>query len=174
MQRHALRVRICCFVAILAVTGLTGCTGRVNPAGPSLPSGAGTSPGTVAAPVTGSPALAPLRAASEREDSIAQISAAHLTPADVTNRGWSCFQPLPDRIVCSHPNQGFPTVGFPPPDDRPASFTFAVFDASGRFVGTEVLLRTDLYNGQRCESTGQTYDFVSVIGFYECVHTRGR
>ena len=174
MQRHALRVRISCFVAVLAVTGLAGCTGRVNPAGPSLPSGAETSPGTVAAPAGGSPALAPLRVASEREDSIAQISAAHLTPADVTNRGWSCFQPLPDRIVCSHPNQGFPTVGFPPPDDRPASFTFAVFDASGRFVGTELLLRTDLYNGQRCESTGQAYDFVTVIGYYECVHTRGR
>ena len=174
MQRHESRVRLFCFVAVLAVTGFAGCTRRVNPAGPSLLSGAGTSRETVAAQGIESPALAPLRLASEREDSIAQISAARLTPADVTNRGWSCFQPLPDRIVCSHPNQGFPTVGFPPPDDRPASFTFAVFDAGGRFVGTEVLLRTDIYNGQRCESTDKAYDFVTVIGYYECVHTRGR
>jgi hypothetical protein len=97
-----------------------------------------------------------------------------LTPADLTNRGWTCFRPpVGDRIVCSRPNQGFPTVAIPPPDDRPATFTFFFFDAAGRFVGTELLIRTDLYNGQKCESTGEPYVFVPFIGYYECVHTTG-
>jgi len=76
--------------------------------------------------------------------------------------------------VCSHPNQGLPPFADPPPADRPASFSFLIFDGTGSFVGTEVLLRTDLYKGQVCESTGQPYDFVEVIGYYECVHTAGR
>ena len=96
------------------------------------------------------------------------------TSTDLTSRGWTCFTPpVPNRIVCSHPNQGFPTVGNPPPQDRPATFTFWVFDGSGAFTGTELLIRTDLYNGQRCESTGAPYSFVPVIGYYECIHTPG-
>ena len=87
---------------------------------------------------------------------IAQASAGHLSPAILTSRGWTCFEPIPNRIVCSHPNQGFPTFGDPPPDDRPASFSFFIFNSTDRFVGTELLLRTDLYKGQVCESTGVT------------------
>jgi hypothetical protein len=102
-------------------------------------------------------------------------SAGHITPAALTDRGWTCFTPpVPNRIVCSRPNQGFPTVGNPPPGDRPATFTFFVFDGAGRFVGPEFLIRTDLYHGQVCESTGQPYVFVPVIGYYECVHAAGR
>ena len=44
---------------------------------------------------------------------------------------------------------------------------------NNRYVGTELLLRTDLYNGQLCESTGEKYSFVEVIGYYECIHTTG-
>lgn len=108
-------------------------------------------------------------------DPAALAAASRLTPEDLTARGWTCFAPpVPNRIVCSRPNQGFPTVGDPPPADRPASFTFLVFDGAGRFVGTETLIRTDLYNGQLCESTGEPYVFVPVIGYYECVHTTGQ
>ena len=100
---------------------------------------------------------------------------ANVTPAKLTERGWTCrVPPVPNRIVCSPPNQGFPTLGTPPPADRPASFTFFIFDSTDRFVGTELLLRTDLYKGQLCESTGEPYDFVPVIGYYECIHTVGR
>jgi hypothetical protein len=99
----------------------------------------------------------------------------HPTPTDLTSRGWTCFTPpVPNRIVCSRPNQGLPTVGNPPPQDRPATFTFWLFDASGVFTGTELLIRTDLYKGQLCESTGAPYVFVPFIGYYECVHTPGR
>jgi len=99
----------------------------------------------------------------------------HPTPTDLTSRGWTCFTPpVPNRIVCSRPNQGLPTGGNPPPQDRPATFTFWVFNASGFFTGTELLIRTDLYNGQLCESTGAPYVFVPFIGYYECVHTPGQ
>lgn len=107
--------------------------------------------------------------------SVAQISAGHVTPSALTARGWTCFTPpVPNRIVCSRPNQGFPTVGDPPPEDRPATFTFFAFDGAGRFVGPEFLIRTDLYHGQTCEATGQPYVFVPFIGYYECVHVAGR
>ena len=38
----------------------------------------------------------------------------NLTPADFQARGWECRNsPVPGRVVCSQPNQGFPLV--PPP-----------------------------------------------------------
>ena len=172
MQRHASRLRICLSL-VLALTGLSACAESVNPVRPSLLSGTETA-ATAGMPAPALPGRATFQLGSEHTNAIAQASAGHRTPTDLTNRGWSCFEPIPNRIVCSHPNQGFPTVGTPPPDDRPASFTFLVFDGTSRFVGTELLLRTDLYNGQRCESTGQPYDFVTVIGYYECIHTTGR
>ena len=99
---------------------------------------------------------------------------AHPNPTELETHGWTCFQPpVPNRIVCGRPNQGRPTIGNPPPEDRPATFTFLVFDGSGLFVGTELLIRTDLYNGQLCESTNQPYIFRALIGYYECVRTIG-
>ena len=152
MQNTRSRARLGCVVAILGLIGAaTGCGDTANPVRPTAPAGA-----------------------SGIETLAAQPSGAALSPTDLENRGWACFPPpVPNRIVCSRPNQGFPTVGNPPPADRPASFTFLVFDGNGRFTGTEVLIRTDLYAGQLCESTGQPYVFVPVIGYNECVHTVG-
>jgi len=100
---------------------------------------------------------------------------ASLTPVELTARGWTCrVPPVPNRIVCSRPNQGFPTLGTPPPADRPVGFTFLVFDGSGAFIGTEISIRTDIYNGQICESTGQPYILRTMIGYYECIHTVGQ
>ena len=138
-----------------------GCGGRANPVGPSEEVGASnvleTRSDGAALPggVLGAAAAGPL------------------SPAHFEARGWSCFQPLPSRIVCSGPGQGFPEFVPPPgepPDDRPATFTFLVFDAAHRFVGTETLIRTDLYRGQICASTDAPYDLVPPIGYYECVH----
>ena len=124
-----------------------------------------TAPSDPAPSLVSDTGVAPATAATTR----------HPTPTDLTSRGWTCFTPpVPNRIVCSRPNQGFPTVGNPPPQDRPATFTFWVFDGSGVFTGTELLIRTDLYKGQLCESTGAPYVFVPFIGYYECVHTPGR
>ena len=67
-----------------------------------------------------------------------------LSPQDLVARGWACrpVPSLPTWTQCSHPNQGFPMI--PPPDDRPPSFTFLLWDG-GNFFGQTVLLRTDLY-----------------------------
>jgi hypothetical protein len=165
MHNPSSRARISFTLAVLGLIGVTGCGQSVSPTRPTPVSGvaAVAVPTAPATPETStSPAL------------VAQASAGHLSPTDLTNRGWSCFEPIPNRIVCSHPNQGFPTVGNPPPADRPPTFSFFIFSSTGAFVGTELLLRTDLYHGQTCESTDGPYDFVPVIGYYECIHTTGR
>ena len=159
MEWQTSRIRICEAAAFLVLIGaVTGCSDGGNPLGPS-----GQSRGSAAATM----------AAPSQPTSLAPGAPANLSPADLTNRGWTCFQPPdPDgRIVCSRPNQGVPSI--PPPEDRPATFTFFIFTPNNRYVGTELLLRTDLYNGQLCESTGEKYSFVEVIGYYECIHTTG-
>jgi hypothetical protein len=153
--------------ALGAATMTAGCGG--SPTRPSA-AAARVPAGTIAAAAPGDLASGPADQIAVK----ALPSAARLSRAEVEQRGWTCFvTPVPDRVVCSRPNQGFPTIGDPPPPDRPASFTFLVFNAAGQFRGTELLLRTDLYSGQVCESTGAPYDFVPVIGYYECVHTIG-
>lgn len=103
----------------------------------------------------------------------AQAGAASVNPTDLIDQGWLCRpSPVPDLIGCSHPNQGFPSLSAPP-EDRPATFTLLAFDGAGHFVGTWILLRADLYHGQRCESTEEPYIFRSLIGYYECLHTAG-
>jgi hypothetical protein len=135
----------------------------------AIVAGCGRSPTSPPAP------LAPTRTAGSVAGTTAQLaSAEHLNPTELQARGWICFRPpVANRIVCGRPNQGRPTIGNPPPDDRPATFTFLVFDGGGLFVGTELLIRTDLYNGQLCESTGQPFIFRALIGYYECVRTIG-
>ena len=141
------RVRICFAVAALGVISVAaGCGESANPVRPTQVSDAGTAAASATTAASKPAADVSL---------IAEASAGHLSPSVLTSRGWACFEPIPNRIVCSHPNQGFPTLGDPPPADRPASFTFFIFDSTDRFVGTELLLRTDLYKGQLCESTGE-------------------
>lgn len=160
MQKTSSGARVCLTLAALGLAGVAvGCGERGSPASPSPAVAALTSSWAGAA---GMPSLD------------ASASAEHLNPTELENRGWSCFAPpVPNRVVCSRPNQGFPTVADPPPANRPASFTFLVFNLAGQFVGTEVLIRTDLYQGQSCESTGEPYVFVPVIGYYECIRTVG-
>jgi hypothetical protein len=168
MQKQTSRVRICGAVAVLGLTSVVvGCSESANPVRPSLLSDAGT----IAATAT---TAAPASAANVTVIPQA-LAAAPLSPTDLENRGWTCFEPpLPgtNKILCSRPNQALPMLGSP--DDRPATLTFLVFDGTGSFVGTQLLLRTDLYNGQLCESTGALYEFRAAIGYYECVHTAGR
>jgi hypothetical protein len=157
MRRPASPLRVTIGILAIGLSGATaGCGGSPSPIRPSH----------VQASSTG----ASLPGAAE----IAQAGGV-LTPEDLTSRGWTCFQPpIPNRIVCSHPNQGLPVVGDPPPADRPASYSLFRFDGSGRFVGPVLLIRTDLYNGQLCESTGEPYVYVPIIGYYECLHPGGR
>ena len=137
----------------------------------------GGSPNAVR-PSAAAAALPPAGGASARPAAAVVASAAGgvLTPEDLTSRGWTCFQPpvVPLRTICSHPNQGLPVVGNPPPADRPATYNLFRFDETGAFVGSVHLIRTDLYHGQPCEPAGGPYVLVPIIGYYECVHPGGR
>jgi hypothetical protein len=119
------------------------------------------------------PTVAAAEATGAAGASAASMAMENLTPADLEERGWDCralpFNPT--LVTCSRPNQLHPLAlpGPPPPDDRPASITLLVFD-NGVFVGTSVLIRSDLYHGQPCRSTGSAYTFIPRIGFYECLH----
>lgn len=118
-------------------------------------------------------AARPTTVESTAADSPVTTQAASFSPADFVARGWDCHPAptLPSRVTCSPPNQVHPVLlpGPPPPADRPATLKLFVFD-SGVFVGTTLLIRSDLYNGQQCSSTGEAYRFLARIGYYECRH----
>ena len=118
----------------------------------------------------GSPTAPSTAAATPSQPELA--IAAGLTPTDLAARGWNCGPtPFATTIGCSQ--KDFPTPGNPPPADRPASFTALLFTADEAFIGTVTLIRSDLYHGQKCESTGEPYILRTFVGYYECLHTVG-
>ena len=94
---------------------------------------------------------------------------------DFKAHGWNCRTPAPGVVVCSPPGQPLPAVAIPPaqpPADRPPTVMLKrwrddVFDAN------VLLIRPEIYTGQHCESTGQPYLYVTVLGYFECAHTVG-
>jgi hypothetical protein len=76
-------------------------------------------------------------------------SATGVSPAQLTAAGWTCIQPrlFPTLLLCAPPGAGLPplpgTTGFA---DRAPSYKFQVFaSATGEHLGTELLLRPDIY-----------------------------
>ena len=121
-----------------------------------------------------SPTAAPTIVESETaSESRIMTQAAGLAPEDLVARGWDCRPApgIPTLLTCSPPNQTHPILlpGPPPPEDRPATLTLLVFE-NGVFVGTTLLIRSDLYHGQECRSTGAPYRYIARIGYYECRH----
>jgi hypothetical protein len=97
------------------------------------------------------------------------------TPDELKARDWTCVvPPTPNRIACLPPKQSFPVFGNPPPVNRPPGYLIWLFDGAGNFLGHEKLIRTDLYQGQPCESTGLEWGFRSGIGYYFCLITTGK
>ena len=129
--------------------------------------------GLIASGCSGSTtAPSPSRSAGGADTQVV-IQQPNLSIEDLVSRGWDC-RPAPFRptvVTCSHPNEPHPVSlpGPPPPPDRPASIQLLVFE-NGVFVGTSVLIRSDLYHGQPCSSTGGPYTFIGRIGYYECRH----
>jgi hypothetical protein len=76
-------------------------------------------------------------------------SADGVTPAQLTAAGWTCIQPrlIPTLLLCAPPGAGLPPLpGTPGFADRLPSYEFLVFEfATGAFLGTEQLLRPDIY-----------------------------
>ena len=86
-----------------------------------------------------------------------------VTPAQLTAAGWTCIQPHNNLalLLCAPPGVDLPPLpGSPGFADRLPSYEFLAFEfATGAFIGTEHLLRPDIYEqGQpRCpqQSGGQ-------------------
>jgi hypothetical protein len=90
-----------------------------------------------------------------------------LTPAELRERGWSCRLTPVGSTACSPPGRGLPVFGAP--QDRPPSYLVHVFDtATSEYLGFGRMIRTDLYAGQTCPSTGSAYTQLPHIGYYEC------
>jgi hypothetical protein len=72
-----------------------------------------------------------------------------LTPDQLTAAGWTCIQPRldPTLLLCAPPGVGLPPLpGTPGFADRAPSYEFLVFEfATGAFIGTQHLLRPDIY-----------------------------
>lgn len=90
-----------------------------------------------------------------------------LSPAELMERGWSCRTTPVGTTACSPPGRGLPVFGAP--EDRPPSYHVHVFDtATSGYLGFGRMIRTDLYAGQTCPSTGLAYTHLPHIGYYEC------
>lgn len=74
-----------------------------------------------------------------------------VTPTRLSAVGWTCIQPRldPTLMLCTPPGVGLPPLpGTPGFDDRAPSYDFLVFEfPTGAFIGTEHLLRPDIYEG---------------------------
>jgi hypothetical protein len=72
-----------------------------------------------------------------------------VTPGQLTRAGWTCIQPRvdPTLLLCAPPGVGLPPLpGTPGFADRAPSYEFLVFEfATGAFIGTQHLLRPDIY-----------------------------
>lgn len=72
-----------------------------------------------------------------------------VTPPQLSAAGWTCIQPLlfPTQMLCVPPGVGLPPLpGTPGFEDRAPAFQVLVFDyATGAFIGTQHLLRPDIY-----------------------------
>jgi hypothetical protein len=79
----------------------------------------------------------------------APSSAEGVSPSQLTQAGWTCIQPRADltRLICAPPGVGLPPLpGTPGFADRAPSYEFLVFEfATGAFIGTQHLLRPDIY-----------------------------
>jgi hypothetical protein len=72
-----------------------------------------------------------------------------ITPGQLSAAGWTCIQPRidPTLMLCAPPGVGLPPLpGTPGFEDRAPSYEFLVFEnATGAFIGTQHLLRPDIY-----------------------------
>lgn len=80
-----------------------------------------------------------------------------LTAAQLQAQAWTCvLVPVENLLHCRNP-------GSEPLVAGPTQLDFLVFDASGAtFLGTEHLIRSDLYHGQPCNGTPTgLYEFMT-------------
>ena len=116
--------------------------------------------------------LAPSALAGAGETGAVMAEGHRLTPAELIERGWSCRVTPAGTTACSPPGRGLPVFGAP--EDRPPSYLVHVFDTvTSEYLGFGRMIRTDLYQGQICPSTGAAYTHLALIGYYECFNPVG-
>lgn len=105
--------------------------------------------------------------------------AAGNTPSDLSANGWSCINAgVTNWIHCFPPSVDLADIVDVDITNNPASLQVKVFDdvAPNPFLGTELLIREDLYHGQPCPTdelgeyepldlNGDTF-----IDYYACHH----
>ena len=98
-----------------------------------------------------------------------------VTPDQLIQAGWTCIRPLadPTRQICAPPGVGLPPLpGTPGFADRGPSYEFMVFEfATGAFIGTQHLLRPDIYlNGTPLcpQQPGGAYVYIPRNDLWAC------
>ena len=89
------------------------------------------------------------------------------TSSQLENAGWFCFNAGPNNWThCNPPGTNMKNA-------PPATIQVKVFGEEGHpFLGTEILVRADLYSGQPCATDGgETYHFLGEeFPYYACHH----
>jgi hypothetical protein len=109
----------------------------------------------------------------------ASSTAGGLSPVQLKNSGWTCFNVVasvgPLGVHCAPPGQPFPPTGQP---HIQLLYFFNTTDPNSDvpdFTGTETLIRADLYQGEPCPTEpgpngGYTYlpDIGLPLDYYAC------
>jgi hypothetical protein len=103
-----------------------------------------------------------------------------ITPSQLSAAGWTCIQPRidPTLMLCAPPGLGLPPLpGTPGFADRQPSYEFLVFEfATGTFLGTQHLLRPDIYahGTPPCpQQPGGQYTYIQRNDLYACFRATG-
>jgi hypothetical protein len=101
-----------------------------------------------------------------------------VTPGQLSAVGWTCIQPRidPTLMLCAPPGLGLPPLaGTPGFEDRAPSYEVLVFEyATGAFLGTQHLLRPDIYERGKppCpQQQGGEYVYNMRNDLYSCLRT---
>lgn len=99
------------------------------------------------------------------------------SPAQLTKAGWDCFVPAPGDVVhCAHPG-GLARVL----SGDAETMTFKVFDTTdpaateAPFLGTELIIRADLFHGQPCPRDPPSMQYTYLLpllglDYFACHH----
>jgi hypothetical protein len=93
---------------------------------------------------------------------VTAAGAAGHTASQLENAGWNCWNEGPGtRTHCIKKD----------PADGPSAIPVKVFSNDGEdFLGTELLIRADLYSGQPCPQEGGGEYFLLPFGYRACHH----
>jgi hypothetical protein len=93
---------------------------------------------------------------------VAAAKAGGLSPAQLGDQGWFCFNVPGLGVHCSPPGKPWPPTQ---PTAQLLYFNTAVVGSTDPvFAGTETLIRADIFNGQPCPTEGGSYTFLGRLG----------